>query len=390
MKVVIAGGGFGGVKAALSLANNPSFDVKLISNQSFFEYHAALYRSATGRSPLEVALPLRDFFEYAKNVVVIEDTVTEIDDKAKIIIGESGSQYEYDSLILALGNVTDYYGVKGLKQYSYGVKTIHQALKLKRHLHEQLLTAESDRNYVVVGAGASGVELSAELTAYLKKIRKKHKINTRFTVDLVEAGPRAMPAMPEDFSKAIEKRLKKLGVKTIFNTPVKTETIDSIQLPRGPIKSHTVVWTAGVTNNPFFKKYPNIFKLGKANRVEVDQYLQAAPDIYVIGDSAVTQYSGMAQTALYDADFLTSNLIRHANELPLKAYSPKKPVYAVPVGTRWAAVLWGNTRIYSRFGWMLRRMADLRLYLKFLPMQKAISVWRYGYTDEEVCTICKQ
>jgi NADH dehydrogenase len=390
MKVVIVGGGFGGVRAALSLANKRDIEVKLISSQSYFEYHAALYRSATGRSPLEVAIPLGDFFAYARNVEVLKDTVTNIDSQKQKVVGDSGSAYEYDELILALGNITAYYNVSGLEEFSYGVKTIHEALRLKRHLHEQLVLAESDRNYVVIGAGATGVELSAELSEYLKKIRDRHRIKSSFTVDLIEASPRALAAMPEDFSRTVEKRLQKMGVKTLFNTPVQSESIDTIQLPTGPMKSHTVVWTAGVANNPFFSRFPDIFELGKMGRVVVDPYLQATPHVYVIGDSAATLYSGMAQTALHDADFVVRNLLRKSKGHPPQVYSPMRPIYAIPVGSRWAAVLWGKARIYGRLGWVLRRLADLRLYVTFLPLRKALTAWRYGFVDEEVCPICKQ
>lgn len=390
MQVVIVGGGFGGVRTALLLANKRGIEVKLISNQGYFEYHAALYRSATGRSPLEVAIPLRDFFAYARNVEVLEDAIKDINKEEKRVTGESGSKYKYDTLILALGNITEHYGIKGLKEYAYSVKTIHEALRLKRHLHEQLLAAESDKNYVVIGAGATGVELSAELLTYLKEIRRKHKIRHSFTVNLIEAGPRALVSMPEELSKVVERRLKKLGVKILFNTLVKSETADSIILPKGLIPSHTVVWTAGVINNPFFSKFPDIFRLGKVDRVEVDDYLQASPDIYVIGDSAVTQYSGMAQTALHDAKFVVNNLLRQIKSRPLQTYTPEKPIYAIPVGARWAAVLWGKARIYGQIGWVLRRLADLRLYLTFLPFRKALTTWRYGFVEDEVCLICKQ
>lgn len=390
MRVIIVGGGFGGVRAALALANKKNVDVKLISNQSYFEYHAALYRSATGRSPLEVAIPLADFFAYAKNVEVVHDTIMNIDKHAKTVSSVAGSRYEYDALILAMGNVTEFFNIKGLKDYAYGVKTINEALKLKRHLHEQLLNAEQEKNYVVIGAGPTGVELSAELTAYLKKIRRKHKIKHKFTVNLIEAGPRPLATMPEAFSKKINSRLKKLGVEVFYNTAVKAEDVDSIELPTGSLKSHTVVWTAGVINNPFFNKFPEIFTLGKANRVLVDEFLQSAPDLYVIGDSAVTQYSGMAQTALHNANFVAHNIIRQQQGKKKLTYKPKRPIYAIPVGIRWAAVLWGKFELYGRFGWGLRRLADLRLYLIFLPIGKALTTWRYGFVDEEVCPVCRQ
>ncbi len=390
MRVVIVGGGFGGVRSAIKLANKPGFDVKLIASQSYFEYHAALYRSATGRSPLEVAIPLRDFFAFAKNVEVVEDRAAGLSANERTLVGASGSIYPYDTLILALGNVTEFYGIKGLEEYAYGVKTINEALRLKRHLHEQLIAKNTDKHYVVVGAGATGVELAAELTAYIKKLRKKHGISDRFSVDLVEAGPRLLGLMPASFSRRAERRLKHHDVTMYLNTPVKSEDIDSLHLPNGEIRSHTVIWTAGVTNNPFFAKFPDVFKLGKSNRVAVDGYLSAAPGIYVIGDSADTVYSGMAQTALHDANFVAENLLRQARGQASLAYAPKKPIYAIPVGPRWAMVLWGKVQLQGRVGWILRRLADLRLYLNFLPLRKALITWKYGFKYEEICPICKQ
>lgn len=390
MKVVIVGGGFGGVRAALNLANRRGTEVRLITSQSYFEYHAALYRSATGRSPLEVVIPLAEFFAYAKNVEVVEDTVIDLDANQRVVRGQSSSRYEYDILILALGSTTAYYGIKGLKRYAYGIKTIQEALKLKRHLHEQLLKAESDRHYVVIGAGATGVELSAELVAYLQKIRRKHNITHSFSVDLVEAANRPLPNMPTRLSRIVTRRLKRVGVRLFINTRVESESVDEIELSSGPINSRTVVWTAGVTNNPFFAAFPQVFDLTPRRRVRVDEYLAAAPGIFVIGDAAETPYSGMAQTALHDANLVTTNLMRQLRGHTPRPYRPKRPIYAIPVGPRWAAVLWGKVVLSGRFGWALRRLADLRLYLTFLPLRKALTTWRYGFVDDETCPVCKQ
>ncbi|MBI2798041.1 FAD-dependent oxidoreductase [Candidatus Saccharibacteria bacterium] len=390
MKVVIVGGGFGGVRAALNLARRPGFDVTLVSKQSYFEYHPALYRSATGRSPLEVAIPLADFFASDNNLEVVEDEIVSLDHQKKSVTGKSGSVFRYDALILATGAVTQYFGIKGLRDYSYGIKTIQEALELKRHLHEDLVAGHrAERSYVVIGGGATGVELAGELVGYLNHVRRRHGINTKFSVDLVEASPRVLPSLPESFTNQIERRLQRLRVKLHLKTLVKSESADQIKLLRGDIESHTVIWTAGIANNPFFAQNPNAFKLDKSGKVVVNEYLEAMPGVYVIGDSAATQFSGMAQTAIHDANLVTTNLkrqLKHKTRLP---YQPAKPIYAIPAGPGWSAVLWGRTKIYGRPGWLLRRLADLRLYLRFLPLKKALTTWRYGFDLEESCPICR-
>ena len=387
-KVIIVGGGFGGVRLALKLSGDKRFDVRLISEHTYFEYHAALYRSATGRSPLEVAIPLRDFFEDSPNVEVLSQKITHIEPGHKFVEDEEGSKYPYDILVLAIGSVTAYYGVRGLKKYSYGVKSVHEALELKRHLHDNLVKGHEESDYVVVGAGATGIELSAELTAYLSDIRRRHNLEDRsFRIDLIEASEQVVPSLPLSFARRIQKRLKKLGVNLYLNTAVESESYRAIKLPSGSINTRTVVWTAGMTNNPLFAKH-KFFTLVKGSKVKVDNYLQAANDVFIIGDSAATKYSGMAQTALHDANYLAVNFKRTAAGKPPRPYKPKRPIYAIPVGPHWSAVRWGKTEIYGRLGWLLRRLADLRLYIRFLPLTKALTIWNYGIEIEEDCEVC--
>lgn len=388
-KVVIVGGGFAGVQAAVRLANQIGFKVQLISPLPIFEYHAALYRSATGRSPLEVAIPLTKFFEYAKNVDVVQDKITKIDKHKKEIEGKSGEKYQYDELLLGVGNVTGYFHIPGVEKYSFGVKSVEQALKLKEHLHKNLHEKNYEHAYVVVGAGPTGVELAAEMASYLRFVAKRHKVPTdKFTIYLVEAGPKVLGMLPKKFTDKIEQRLKNLGIKLYLNTAVQSETKEYVNLPGEKIKSRTVIWTAGVQPNPIFAA--NEFKMTKRGRVEVNEYLQASPNVYVLGDSAATKYTGMAQTAIHNAKFVVNNLLRQRNnKKPLK-YRPKRPDYAIPVGAKWAAVKKGNKAYYGHIGWVMRRLTDLKLYRQFLPIDKALTTWRYGYQKYEVCPQCKK
>jgi NADH dehydrogenase FAD-containing subunit len=122
--------------------------------------------------------------------------------------------------------------------------------------------------------------------------------------------------------------------------------------------------------------------------VRVDDFLQAEPSIYVIGDNADTAYSGMAQTAIYDGRFVARNLIRLADKKSPKPYSPKRPIYVIPAGPRWAAVLWGVFRMYAIWGWLLRRTADWIAFHDFVPWTIATSHWLAEYDNEEYCPYC--
>lgn len=385
--VVIVGGGFGGVKTALGLCDDPRFRVTLISSHDNFRYYPTLYRTATGGRRLISSIPLVDIFK-DKKIAIIEDRVAKIDRQNHAVLTEGGQSHKYDALVLAVGVKTNYFGVKGLEEYSYGIKTTAEAEKLKRHLHTHLIKEKRlDYSYVVIGGGPTGIELAGALPAYIKQICSRHGLKPKkIHIDLIEAAPRLLPRMPKDISRHVARRLRRLGIKLYLNTAVEAETADGLMVKGKPIRSHTVIWTAGTTNNPFFIK--NDFQVTRSGKVRVDQYLQAEPGVYVIGDNADTPYSGMAQTALYDAKFVTRNLKLVADQKAPSPYKAKKPVYVTPVGPKWAAVLWGGVRIYGTVGWLLRRAADLRAYHDFEPWQIATKRWMSESHEENSCPEC--
>jgi NADH dehydrogenase len=370
-QVLIVGGGFGGIKAALDLEkHSDKFKVTLVSSRPEFRYYPMLYHTATGGSRVVSSIPLGEIFG-GKKVSVIIDNASKLDRQNKTLRTEGNRELKYDILILALGVVTNYFGIKGLEEYSYGIKSLEEAEELKAHLQAQLIDEHRpDLNYVIVGGGPSGIELAGELPHYLHQLMKKHGVTDRkIHVDLIESAPRLMPRMPESVSHAIYRHLTKVGVKVITGQPVQAETADNLLVGGKPIRSHTVIWTAGVTNHPFFKA--NNFAITDKGKVHVDRLLQAWPGIFVIGDNADTPYAGMAQTALHDGKTVAENLIRHANSERPYAYKPKKPIYVTPAGPHWAAVVWGPLHIYGWLGWAVRRAADWIGYHDMEPWWKA-------------------
>ncbi len=386
-KIVIVGGGFGGVKTALELADDRRFQVTLISEHSDFRIYGTLYHTATGGTREVSSIPLTEIFA-GKNVHLIQDKLVALDRNQRVVSTSVGHTVHYDALVLALGVQTNYFNIKGLEKYSFGIKTPDEAEELKRHLHQQMLDENRpDLNYVVVGGGPTGIELAGVLPSYLHKIAKQHGLKKRsIHVDLVEAAPRLVPRMPRDVSRLIRRHLRKIGVRVQLKKAVQAQTADALMVDNKPIRSHTVIWTAGVTNNPFFAEQD--FQLARNGKVRVDQFLQNEPGIYVIGDNADTPYSGMAQVALGDGKYVAQNLIRLANKLDPVPYKAKKPIYVLPAGPKWAAVIWGPFRMYGRPGWWLRRLADLIAYHDYEPWYLAAKRWTAEAHTDEPCPKC--
>ena len=387
--IVIVGGGFGGVKTALELAEHADkFIVTLISDRPDFWYFPTLYHTATGGDRDQSSISLAHLLK-GKAVTLAEGHLESIDKEKKLIHLAKGQIVAYDKLVLALGVVTNYFGIPGLKEFTYGIKSIDEAEALKRHLHKQLLDEKKpDLNYVVVGGGPTGIELAGNLGGYLRHIMKLHNLPERtIHIDLVEGAPTLMPRMPKSVGKAIAKRLRSLGVRLYLGKAVQGATADELTVSGKPIRSHTVIWTAGMANNPFFGPDSG-FELSPRHKVVVDEFLRASKDIFIIGDNAETMYSGMAQTAIYDAEFIAHNFVKEAEGEPKLAYRPKKPVYVTPAGPLWAAVEWGNTHMYGKLGWFLREAGDFVAFNDIEPLPDAALQWAHSLEHEDLCKTC--
>ncbi len=386
-QILIIGGGFGGVKAALELSKNTAFAVTLLSNQTSFRYYPALYRTATGGLYEQSNIPLDEILDLQR-VRLVEGTAQKINRSRKIVVLDDGDELQYEIVILALGAVTNYFGIEGLDEYSYGIKSWEQIQRFKHHLHDQLEdTRQPDQNYLIVGAGPTGIELAGMLPEYLHKIMQNHGVTgpaPRITI--IEAAPRLLPHSPEAVSKDVAKRLQKLGIELRLGQKVEGESTESLMVNGESLSSKTVVWTAGTANHPFFKQ--NEFSLTQRGKAEVDEYLRVDEGVYVIGDNADTMYSGLAQTALYDALFVVNDIERRAAGKSPVAYVPKKPIIVIPVGKGWASVEWGKKVFSGMLGWWLREAADWIGFHDLQPWWKASQQWMTEFGNEEDCPVC--
>lgn len=379
-KVVIVGGGFGGVKTALMLANNPAFDITLISLTGNFEYHGALYRSATGHSPLEVVIPLRDIFKRARNVQIVLDKIVHVNAVRRCVTSELGNIYDYDYVVFAMGNVVNYFGIKGMDKHSMSMATISDTIALRQKLIELARGRKEELYIAIIGAGPSGVELAGELGSFMKKVAHSHgKAHKKLKLMLIEGADRVLPMMNEKASKKAKHRLKKLGVQIHLNTIVNACEPGKVCMKSGDLDADLIIWTAGSKPVDFYSQFPSIFPL-KKGRVAVDEHMlvKGQKHIYVIGDNAATPFSGMAQTALHDAKFVAHDLkLLHSGKRRF-VYRVFHPIYVIPIGPNWAVSQTGKGVISGYKGWLVRRRADLWVFKNFEPYKKAIKTWRRG------------
>lgn len=377
MKITIVGGGFGGVKTALELSKHKHNRITLISDKPDFQYYPALYGTATGKSHLQSWVSLGTIFAGKLNVDVVIDTVMTVDPAKKTISGVSGNEYEYDNLVLALGAVTTYFGIEGLDHFSFGIKSEAEIKKLKHHLYREIAENHTvEKQYVIIGGGPTGVELASALGSYIKKLAEHHDIDRkRIGITLIEASPRLLPRMHPKSSELVRQRLKSIGVSVQLDKRVESATADGLMVSGKPLRSHTIIWTSGVANNPFFANNAEHFELSKNGKVVVNQYMRTKDGIYVIGDNAFTPFSGLAQTALHDALFVAHNFRQRQSNKLLKKYKAVMPPVVVPVGENWAVFEWKFIRLHGWVASLIRRAADIIGYRDILPIGQALGVW---------------
>lgn len=394
-RILIIGGGFGGIAAALTLEkyNQPDFEVTLVSNTSHFEYHAALYRVVTGRSPLEVCIPLSEILNPQKTTVV-KDTIERINLVKQVATSKDSAKYPYDFLIFAVGSKTSYFSIPGLKEHSFTLKTIDDALRLKRHLHQLFNEAATSKrrkplDIIVAGGGATGVELSAELATYTKKLAGQHNLSPSLvTIDLFEASGRLLPTLQLSSSIIAEKRLRSLGVNIFVNSPIQKKDIENVYLEQMKIRTKTVIWTAGSTSNEL--AIASGFTLNHSGKVEIKPTLQSrdSDSVFVIGDAAATEYSGMAQTAVKDGEFVANQIIRQTYGKDLQTYQAVTPFYSIPIGPSWALLEAPDGKLTGKLGWMFRRFVDFKFFQSILPASIAYRAFQEGRKIYETCPDC--
>src|SRR5712675_870946 len=306
-KVVIIGGGFGGLSAAQHLNSN-LVDVTLIDRRNYHLFQPLLYQVATGSlSAGEVASPLRSVLSRHKNTRVWLGTVVDIDPDSKRVFLADGTIVPYDSLIVAAGSQTSYFGHNEWQEWAPGMKSVEEATAIRHKILYAFEVAErlSDPvqrrawlTFVIVGAGATGVELAGAIAEIARQTLKNdfRSIDPKEAqIILMDSAARVLPPFPEDLAEKAKRSLVKLGVEV--RTGVMVKDIDkeglTIETQAGThrLEARTVIWAGGVTVPALGKTLASRTKAetDRSGRITVGPQLTVAnyPELYVIGDLAL-------------------------------------------------------------------------------------------------------
>ena len=322
--VVILGGGFGGLNAAQKLKRAP-VEVTLIDRRNFHLFQPLMYQVATGSlSPGEIAAPLRGILSGQKNTQVLLGEAADIDPDAKRVILRDGAAFPYDSLIVATGSQTSYYGNDAWREWAPSLKSVEEATAIRHKIlyafecAERSTTEQDARawlTFVIVGAGATGMELAGALAEIANETLKNdfRRINPREArIILMEGGPRVLNTFPEDLSAKAEILVSRLGVEVEKNVLVTGIDADGVTYKSGDeskrLPAKTVLWAGGVTTNAFGKKLGERThaETDRSGRIKVNPDLTVSgyPDIFIVGDLALSlgahgkPLPGVAQVAI--------------------------------------------------------------------------------------------
>jgi NADH:ubiquinone reductase (H+-translocating) len=351
-KVVIVGGGFGGLSAAQHL-NSDLVEVTLIDRRNYHLFQPLLYQVATGSlSAGEIASPLRGVLSRQKNTRVWLGTVVDVDTDAKRVFLEDGAIVPYDSLIIAAGSRTSYFGHDEWEEWAPGLKSIEEATTIRHKIlyafevAERISDPEQRRawlTFVIVGAGPTGVELSGAIAEIARQTLKKDFRSIRpeeAQIVLLDGAPRVLMSFPQSLSQKASRSLARLGVQLRCGAIVKHVDEEGLTIesdkPTDSIAAKTVVWAGGIASSPLGKILASHTKAetDKGGRVKVDPDLTIPnhPDIYVIGDLASAMdrtgkpLPGLAQVAMQGGAYAAKAILRKVkrqSELPPFHYFDK-------------------------------------------------------------------
>ncbi|TWT31740.1 NAD(P)/FAD-dependent oxidoreductase [Blastopirellula retiformator] len=404
-RVVIIGGGFGGLYAARSLSSAP-VHVTMVDRRNFHLFQPLLYQVATGGlSPANIAAPLRRILVRQRNTEVVMADVADFDPANKKVILHDG-ELEYDSLVVAAGAETGYFGQNQWAKIAPGLKSIEDATEIRRKVLSAFEQAERETDpkireelltFVIVGGGPTGVELAgaiAELSHNTMKYDFRNINPADARIILVDAGERVLAPFPPELSKNAHDELVKLGVEVHNHHRVGAVKEDSVivkhEEEETTIRAKTIIWAAGVQASPLASKLAAATgaETDRGGRIitEPDCTVPGHPEIFAIGDMACYKHQGehplpgVAPVAMQQGQYAAKTIVNRLRDKPVEPFKYNDPGSLATIGRSKAVAVLGTWKFTGFIAWVLWLVVHLMKLIQFESRLLVLMQWSWAYS----------
>jgi NADH:ubiquinone reductase (H+-translocating) len=371
--IAILGAGIGGYETFRTLAKllkkyQINKEITIVDKNSYFTFTPMLHEVASGSiEPSHCAIPLRELVSGTPHRF-LRTGVSHIDPAAKVIETERGT-LSYDYAVVALGSGVNYFNTPGAAEFSYQVRTLPEAMRLREKLMERL-EEEETINITVVGGGYTGIETASQLLYLVNRDLKKLYPEKKFSITVIEAGAKILANLPEGVQNKVAERLTGQGVTLLTGQRVSGITTATVELgPEKSIPSNFTIWCAGV-GNVAEKFFPKTYTA--KGRLPVNGFLQHELDshLYAVGDIAqfcnpgsTTPCPQLGETAHRQGTYAATHIIRSLQKRTLKPLNFSSLGMLIPIGDWYGVAVVGKWYFFGRIAWLIRRS----VYLLFMP-----------------------
>jgi len=395
--VAIVGGGFAGLNAAKRLANVSGVHVMLIDGRNHHLFQPLLYQVATaGLTPADIAVPIRSQFRHASNVEVHLGQIDRVELDAGVLVG-GGHELPFDYLVLACGATHSYFGHSEWEQFAPGLKTLEQALEIRRRLLTAFEHAENELDpavqeklmtFVVVGGGPTGVELAGAIADIARTALRgdfKRVDPAKARVVLIEAGPRVLPSFPEVLSAHAARDLEQLGVEVHMGTKVTAIDADGVTCGSETLRASTVLWAAGVqAAGPELRPPVERDRAGRVkvlNDCSVPGYLK----VFVVGDMAAVEWGhgsivpGVAPAAIQAGRYAAEMILRDLDQSPRQPFVYRDKGQMATIGRSRAVAAIRRFTLAGRLAWLAWLFIHVIELVGFRNRFSVLAQWTWNY-----------